>query len=42
MLLKTKKIKTKMKNHLNSSPLAGEDKGEGFKKLLKTKKSKPK
>jgi hypothetical protein len=27
--VKNKKIKTKKKNQLNSSPLAGEDKGEG-------------
>jgi len=28
--VKNKKIKTKKKNQLNSSPLAGEGKGEGY------------
>jgi hypothetical protein len=28
--VKNKKIKTKKKNQLNSSPLVGEGKGEGF------------
>jgi hypothetical protein len=42
MLLKTKKIKTKMKNHLNSSPPAGEGRVRGVVKNKKIKKDETK